>query len=165
MTLPARPAAAAVDAGPAPAGAARAVRTPSAGDLPPVQGVRVLIVDDDRESCDVMVEALRAQGVSVGTAMSVVEAIELLPAFKPDVVLSDIGMPGLDGYALLAEVRAFEAARGRRLPVAAVTAYARPEDREQAFAAGFDDYVPKPVDPAALARTVATLAGMVMKAG
>ncbi|HLB43996.1 MAG TPA: ATP-binding protein, partial [Candidatus Limnocylindrales bacterium] len=99
MALPARPAAPPVDVGSAPAGAARAVRTPAAGDLPPVQGVRVLIVDDDRESCDVMVEALRAQGASVGTALSVVEAIDLLHAFKPDVVLSDIGMPGLDGYA------------------------------------------------------------------
>ena len=122
-----------------------------------IEGFKVLIVDDDRESREVMLEALRGDGASVFAVTSASEAIVALRVFKPDVVLSDIAMPGRDGYAVLAGVRAFETELGRHVPVAAVTAYARPEDRARAIAAGFDEYVAKPVDPAALAFVVATL--------
>ena len=75
-------------------------------------------------------------------------------------MLSDIAMPGRDGYAVLSEVRALEAMLGRRVPVAAVSAYAHADDRERAISAGFDEYFAKPVDPAALASAVAALAGV-----
>jgi CheY-like chemotaxis protein len=127
-------------------------------DVPRLDGVRVLIVDDDRESCEMMLEALRGYGVLLRCAMSASEAIDALSEFKPDLVLSDIAMPGRDGYAVLSEVRALEPMFGRHVPVAAVTAYAHAEDRARAIAAGFDEYLAKPVDPAALAFAVSALA-------
>ncbi len=130
---------------------------PAAPDLPRFDGLRILIVDDDRESCDMMLEALRGFGASVWCATSATEAISKLPECRPDLVLSDIAMPGRDGYAVLSEVRQVEAALGRRVPVAAVSAHAHAEDRERAIAAGFDQYLAKPVDPAALASTVKAL--------
>jgi len=105
-----------------------------------------------------MLEALRRYGASVQCALSATEATATLLAFKPDLVLSDIAMPGRDGYAVLREVRALEATLGHRVPVAAVTAHAHAEDRERAIAAGFDNYLAKPIRPAALARAVAALA-------
>jgi PAS domain S-box-containing protein len=132
----------------------------AATDVPRLDGVRVLIVDDDRESCEMMLEALRGYGALLHCAMSASEAVEALSAFKPDLVLSDIAMPGRDGYAVLSEVRALEPLFGRHVPVAAVTAYAHAEDRARALAAGFDEYLAKPVDPAALARAVAALAAV-----
>ena len=80
-----------------------------------------------------------------------------MESLRPDLVLSDIAMPGRDGYAVLSEVRQIERTLGRRVPVAAVSAYARAEDRQRAIAAGFDQYLAKPVDPAALASTVKAL--------
>jgi PAS domain S-box-containing protein len=132
----------------------------AATDMPRLDGVRILIIDDDRESCEMMLEALRAYGAAVRCAMSASEGIEALPDFTPDLVLSDIAMPGRDGYAVLGEVRALEAMLGRRVPVAAVSAYAHADDRERAISAGFDEYFAKPVDPVALASAVAALAGV-----
>jgi signal transduction histidine kinase/ActR/RegA family two-component response regulator len=126
-------------------------------DAPRFDGVRILIVDDDHESCEVMLEALRGLGASVWFAMSATEAIRKLSECAPDLVLSDIAMPGRDGYAVLTEVRQVQTALGRRVPVAAVSAYAHAEDRQRAIAAGFDQYLAKPVDPAALASTVKAL--------
>jgi CheY-like chemotaxis protein len=125
-----------------------------------LDNLRVLLVDDDHTSCDVMSEALRGYGASVHAAMSVAEAVDCLAAFQPDLVLSDVAMPVQDGFALLRELRSREILLGRRVPIAAVTARARPEDREQALAAGFDEYLTKPVEPAALAGAVSALATM-----
>ena len=125
--------------------------------MPQFDGLRILIVDDDRESCEMMLEALRRYGASVQCALSATEATATLLEFRPDLVLSDIAMPGRDGYAVLSEVRQVETALGRRVPVAAVSAYAHAEDRQRAIAAGFDQYLAKPVDPAALASTVKAL--------
>jgi CheY-like chemotaxis protein len=127
-------------------------------DLPRLNGVRVLIVDDDRESCEVMRETLSECGAHVRCAASVAEGLDALTELPPDLVLSDIAMPGRDGYAVLSEVRALEPTLGRHVPVAAVSAYARPEDRTRAIASGFDEYLSKPVEPARLAKVVATLA-------
>jgi PAS domain S-box-containing protein len=132
----------------------------AATGMPRLDGVRILIVDDDRESCEMMLEALRGYGASLRCAMSASEAVDALKEFNPDLVLSDIAMPGRDGYAVLDEVRAIEAMLGRHVPVAAVTANAHAEDRERAIAAGFDEYLAKPVDPAALAFAVAALAAV-----
>ena len=137
-----------------PAGIPAATAAP---DAPRFDGVRILIVDDDRESCEVMLEALHGFGASVWFATSATEAIRKLPECAPDLVLSDIAMPGRDGYAVLDEVRQVQTALGRRVPVAAVSAHAHAEDRQRAIAAGFDQYLAKPVDPAALASTVKAL--------
>ena len=140
----------------------RAKRRPplraTAADVPRLDGVRVLIVDDDRESCEMMLEVLREYGASIRAALSAGAAIDALPEFAPDLVLTDIAMPARDGYAVMSAVRALETALGRRVPVAAVTANAHAEDRERAIAAGFDEYLAKPIQPAALARAVASLA-------
>jgi CheY-like chemotaxis protein len=104
-----------------------------------------------------MLEALRGFGASVRPVLSATEAIGALPEFSPDLVLSDIAMPGRDGYAVLDAVRAIETILGRRVPVAAVSAYAHEDDRQRAIAAGFDQYLAKPVDLAALASTVKAL--------
>jgi PAS domain S-box-containing protein len=114
--------------------------------------LRILVVDDDGESCDVMREMLQRLGACVQVAASVDQAVTELPAFGPDLVLSDLAMPGRDGFGILDAVRAMG---GRYVPVVAVTAYARAEDRERVMAAGFDDYLAKPVEPAALAAIVA----------
>ena len=134
--------------------------SPATSDVPHLDGVRVLIVDDDRESCEMMLEALQGYGASVRAASSADDALDALSEFNPALVLSDIAMPGRDGYAVLSGVRALETTLGRRVPVAAVTAYAHTDDRERAFAAGFDDYLAKPIDPAALACAVAALAAV-----
>jgi len=129
-------------------------------DVPRLDGLRILIVDDDRESREVMLEALRRYGASIRAAMSASDAVDALSEFKPDLVLSDIAMPGRDGYTVLSEVRALETTLGRHVPVAAVTGCAHAEDRKRAIAAGFDEYLAKPVDPAALAYAVAALAAV-----
>jgi CheY-like chemotaxis protein len=136
---------------------ARVSATPAATDVPQFDDLRILIVDDDPESCEMMLEALRRHGASVQFALSATEATATLLEFRPDVVLSDIAMPGRDGYAVLSEVRQAETVLGRRVPVAAVSAYAHAADRQRAIAAGFDQYLAKPVDPVALASTVRAL--------
>ena len=86
-------------------------------------------------------------------------ALDILDRWRPDVLLSDIGMPGQDGYALIRKLRAREADLGFRLPAAALTAYVRPEDKAAALKAGFDEQVRKPVAPAELARAIQRLLG------
>jgi PAS domain S-box-containing protein len=137
---------------------ARTAATTADTDVPRFDGLRILIVDDDRESCEMMFEALQGYGASVRCAMSATEAIATLPEFGPDLVLSDIAMPGRDGYAVLGEVRAVETLLGRRVPVAAVSAYAHADDRQRAIAAGFDHYLAKPVELTTLAAVVKALA-------
>jgi CheY-like chemotaxis protein len=87
------------------------------------------------------------------------EALAALESDRPDVLVSDIEMPGQDGYALMRAIRALPPERGGRVPAAALTAYARTEDRMQALLAGFHLHMPKPVQPAELAAVVASLAG------
>jgi hypothetical protein len=90
-------------------------------------------------------------------ATSAQEAVELLLAKKPDVLISDIGMPGEDGYSLIHRIRAMSAEQGGLIPAVALTAYARAEDRTKIIAAGFQIHIPKPVEPAELATVVASL--------
>jgi CheY-like chemotaxis protein len=93
------------------------------------------------------------------TAGSAAEALELVRTHRPDVLVCDIGMPGEDGYSLIRKVRALGAENGGAVPSAALTAYARPEDRVKAVLAGFQMHLAKPVEPAELIATVASLAG------
>jgi CheY-like chemotaxis protein len=129
--------------------------TPGPGRL---SGTRVLVVEDDDDSREGLKIILERWGATVATAASAGEALERLKAFRPHVLLSDLAMPGEDGYSLIRRVRSLEAHEGGRTPAAALTAFARPDDRERALAAGYQRHVSKPLDPADLFAVVAALA-------
>ncbi len=121
-----------------------------------LQGLHVLIVEDDPDTASVLAELMSSSGAQARTASSAAEALDILERWTVDLLLSDIGMAGLDGYQLIQQVREHESARGAKaLPAIAITAYARREDREQALAAGFNTHVAKPLDPDELIATVA----------
>jgi signal transduction histidine kinase len=125
-----------------------------------LDGVRLLIVDDDEDSRDLIGLMLADQGATVSCAASAGEALRLIAESPPDVLLSDIGMPDVNGYALMRRVRSLAADSGGKTPAIALTAYARAEDGERAFVAGFQAHVTKPVDPDRLTALVANLAGL-----
>jgi signal transduction histidine kinase len=125
-----------------------------------LDGVRLLIVDDDEDSRELIGLMLSGQGAEVSSAASAAEALRLLAERRPDVLLSDIGMPDVNGYSLIRRIRSLPGERGGRTPAIALTAYARAEDGERAFAAGFQAHVTKPVDPERLTAVVANLAGI-----
>jgi CheY-like chemotaxis protein len=120
----------------------------------------LLIVDDDEDSRDLIGLMLADQGATVSCAASAGEALRLIAESPPDVLLSDIGMPDVNGYALMRRVRSLAADSGGKTPAIALTAYARAEDGERAFVAGFQAHVTKPVDPDRLTALVANLAGL-----
>ena len=122
-------------------------------------GLRVLVVDDDRDGLDLVAMILMTSGAEVRTCSSAAAGFEALLAWRPDVLVSDIEMPGEDGYALIRRVRGLDSAPVARTPAVALTAYGRVEDRLRTLAAGYSMHVPKPVDPAELATIVASLAG------
>jgi signal transduction histidine kinase/ActR/RegA family two-component response regulator len=124
-----------------------------------LRGVRVLVVDDAEDAREALSMLLGQFGARVTAVGSAGEALSVLDHEQPHVLLSDIAMPDEDGYTLIRKVRAREAARGGMLPAAALTAYATPEDRMKALRAGYQDHLPKPVDPAVLVEVVAALAG------
>ena len=113
-------------------------------------GVRVLVVEDEPEARDSMRMLLQRFGAEVGTAGSARQALEAFSRGMFDVVISDIAMPGGDGYELMRSIRALAPEQGGRIPAVAVTARARPEDRRRALAEGFQVHLPKPVDAAEL---------------
>ena len=124
-----------------------------------IPGVRVLVVDDEPDTLDSVQTILGKSGAEVRTAASAEAALATLDAWVPDVVISDIGMPGQDGYEFIGHVRERPATQGGLVPAIALTAYARIEDRLKVLAAGFQMHVPKPVEPAELVAVVASLAG------
>jgi CheY-like chemotaxis protein len=121
--------------------------------------VRVLVVDDEEDARDLVRRALERCHVVVATAASADEALATIEAHPPDVLLSDIGMPNRDGYQLARALRALDADHGGNTPAAALTAYARPEDRQRALEAGYQAHLAKPVDVGDLVRAVAELSG------
>jgi CheY-like chemotaxis protein len=121
--------------------------------------VRVLVVDDDPDSREVVREVLEQAGAVVVVAGSTHEALEVIAERPPDVMLSDLGMPEEDGYQLMRRVRALDPESGGGVPAAALTAYTQAEDRRAAQEAGFQGYLSKPIDPAELTAAVARLAG------
>jgi CheY-like chemotaxis protein len=133
-------------------------RAPS--PLPPVRldELRVLVVDDEAEAREVLRDALSLFGAQVRAVDSIEPALEALRAWQPDVLVSDLGLAGEDGYALIRRVRAMDPAVGRT-PAIALTALARPDDRLRALAAGFQMHVAKPVEPQELALVIASLVG------
>jgi CheY-like chemotaxis protein len=118
----------------------------------------VLAVDDEPDACEVIQQILKGAGAEVRAACSAEEAIEALRAGVPDVLISDIGMPDQDGYALIRRVRAMDAKSGGTVPAIALTALARPQDTAAALGAGYQAHLIKPVDGAELIRTVAAMA-------
>ncbi len=126
---------------------------------PQLAGVRVLVVDDERESRELVRRLLEECDASVVTAASAAEALTILRQSHPAVLLSDIGMPEEDGYALIRRVRQLPAHEGGQIPAAALTAFARTEDRARTLSSGFQMHLSKPVEPSALLAAVASLAG------
>ena len=124
-----------------------------------LDGLSVLLVDDDEECREVVAAQLQSSRAHVLTASSAAEAMDLLERRHVDVLLADIGMPEEDGYQLIRRVRAF-ASRTASIPAAAITAFARDEDRRAALAAGFQLHLPKPVDAESLVSAVASLGRM-----
>jgi len=121
--------------------------------------VRVLVVDDDADARELLALVLANCGAEVVTAAGADEALAELERVRPHVIISDVGMPGVDGYELLRRVRARGHARGGNVPAIALTAFARSEDRTRALRAGFLIHVAKPVEPAELAAAVASVVG------
>jgi len=130
-----------------------------------LDGVRVLVVDDDEDTRDLVHQMLAAQGAIVSSASSAEEALNLVARSRPDVLLSDIGMPNVNGYSLIRSIRSMPEDHGGTIPAVALTAYAREGDRERAYTAGFQAHVTKPVDPDMLAAVVASLAGVSPRSG
>jgi signal transduction histidine kinase/ActR/RegA family two-component response regulator len=130
------------------------------GTMARLDGIRVLVVDDEPDARDVLGTILGAVGAEVELASSAEEALERLASFAPDVLVSDVGMPGDDGYALIRRVRE-GGSRFARVPALALTAYASPEDARHAVLAGFDTHLSKPVEPATLTAVVSRLFGKV----
>ena len=139
---------------------ALSARASSGGDVTiRLDGLRVLVVDDEEDSRTLVGAVLGNQGADVHLVDSAAAALEKVALIRPDVIVSDIGMPQMDGYELMRKIRALSPANGGRTPGVALTAYARAEDSERAFAAGFQRHVAKPIEPTQLAIVVATLGG------
>jgi PAS domain S-box-containing protein len=127
-------------------------------------GLRVLVVDDDPDTREILCLTLSQYGAEVHAAASTADALGAFREWKPNVLISDLGMPGEDGYAFIEKVRRLAPEEGGNIPAAALTAYARDEDSERARSAGYQIHIPKPVDPATLTTVVARLARRAKKA-
>jgi CheY-like chemotaxis protein len=123
-----------------------------------LNGVRVLIVDDTRSVLDVVTDMLKHNGAEVTAVGTAEEALDVLQRERPDVLLSDLSMPGKGGYWLIGQVRALTSGRGGSTPAAALTAYTTAEHRASVIRAGFQYHVGKPVGLRELVSVVATLA-------
>ena len=120
-------------------------------------GVNVLLVEDEKDSREVIVNVLRSRGANVRATSTAEEALHYLEAEPPTLVISDIGMPGTDGYEFIRRVRQHPSGRFADVPAIALTAFARPEDRERALSAGYQVHLVKPVTPAVLVTACANL--------
>ena len=122
-------------------------------------GIAILVVDDNDDGREMLVTALRGYGARVTSVGTSEEALELMLGanFVPDVLVSDVGMPGTDGYELIRQVRTSPNPRTRQIPAIAVTAYANPEDRIRAMVAGYQAHLAKPIDPPGVAAAIASL--------
>ncbi|MBE9184697.1 PAS domain S-box protein [Microcoleus sp. LEGE 07076] len=120
-------------------------------------GLKVLVVDDEPDNREFLIVALEQWGAQATAAASADEAIDILQQSPPDILVSDIGMPVEDGYSLIGKVRSSESDKIKRLPAVALTAYASQQDRDRAIAAGYDEHLAKPIDPARFAAVLAKL--------
>jgi signal transduction histidine kinase/CheY-like chemotaxis protein len=120
-----------------------------------LEGIHVLLVEDDLDTLDLLRAALKHQRATVTAVSSAAEALASIRISRPDIVVTDIAMPGADGYQLLEKIQAMAFAGDRRLPVVAITAYAKEEDRQQALSSGFQSYLAKPIELSELVNAVA----------
>jgi PAS domain S-box-containing protein len=130
------------------------------GPAPDLSGIRVLVVDDEADARELLVAALTHAGATVTAATSCEDALAMIGdagRVRPHVIVSDIGMPREDGYALIEQLRNFPPDGGGRIPAVALTGYANADDRDRALAAGYQVHVPKPMDPAEVIAAVARL--------
>jgi PAS domain S-box-containing protein len=132
---------------------ARVARSGAGG----LEGAKILVVEDEPDARDIITRVLAECGASVTAAASAPEALRSLDAECPDILVSDIGMPGMDGYQMIRRIRTEYPSPVKDLPAVALTAFARLEDRAQAIAAGFQEHLPKPVAPSDLVVTVTSL--------
>jgi NO-binding membrane sensor protein with MHYT domain/CheY-like chemotaxis protein/two-component sensor histidine kinase len=124
-----------------------------------LSGIKVLVVDDEIDALNLIDRILMHCGAEVFAVTSASQALLLVEAKKPDVIVSDIGMPEMDGFELIRRVRTLGVAKGGDLPAIALTAFTRSEDQRRAFQAGFTRYMSKPVEPSALVSNVASMVG------
>jgi len=122
-----------------------------------------LIVDDEPDTLSMLEIMIGEFGAEVRCCSSSAEALEAMDDFRPEVLVSDIEMPGEDGYQLIAKIRARDKERGAQTPAIALTAYARAEDRVRALAAGYQMHLAKPFEPAELAVVIASVAGRTVR--
>jgi signal transduction histidine kinase/ActR/RegA family two-component response regulator len=122
-----------------------------------LDGTRVLVVDDDPDALALAQAILAGAGATTRTCLSATDALDVLRQWRPDVLVSDIEMPGEDGYSLIRKVRALDRQEGGNTPAVALTAYGRTQDRIRSLAAGYNMHVPKPVDPGELTTIVASV--------
>jgi CheY-like chemotaxis protein len=123
-----------------------------------LSGLNVLLVDDDSDALTVMATALSKREANVTAVKSANEAIQAIAQNRPDVLVSDIAMPGEDGYGLIEKVRSLEDDEAQKIPAVAITAYAKEEDRKRALSSGFQIYLAKPVELSELISVVARAA-------
>ena len=123
----------------------------------PLANLRVVVVDDEPDSREFVSFVLEQAGAEVIAVGSAIEALQMLQSLHFDVLLSDIGMPEMDGYALMRQVRQMPI--DQQIPAIALTAYAGEVDQQQALSAGFQTHVSKPVEPAEIVATVARVSG------
>jgi CheY-like chemotaxis protein len=131
---------------------------PADADL---SNIVVLVVDDEDDGRKLLSRLLSDRGATVVTAASAAEGLAAIEQHPPDVLISDIGMPEVDGYELVRRIRGRFAETGRRFPMIALTAFARSEDRTRALLAGFATHIAKPVDAAELIATIAAVTGRI----
>jgi CheY-like chemotaxis protein len=123
-------------------------------------GIKVLAVDDSEDSRELLALLLAQYGAEVRVVALAEEVLALVNSFKPHVLVCDIGMPGMDGYTLLQQIRALPVEQGGNIPAIALTAYAKEEDHQYALSHGFQKHIAKPVEPE---RLVIAVAELVMK--
>ena len=126
-------------------------------DASDLRGTRVLIVDDDKDTLEVMRIVLKKHGAKVRIAVSTADALEVFREWRPDVLISDLGMPVEDGYSLISKIRALPPDQGGAIPAAALTAYVSEKDRQKALSAGYQIHIPKPIDPLKIVAAIAEM--------
>jgi len=126
------------------------------GTVPSLIGLRILAVDDEPDALGVVSSILGSAGAKVKSATSVSQAVDLINQWRPDVLISDIGMPDEDGYELIRQVRA-QPDKQKNIPAIALTAFARTQDRLKVLSGGYQMHVPKPIEPRELITVVASV--------
>jgi len=124
-----------------------------------LHGIRVLAVDDEPDALALISEILESAGAQVSVAQSAIEALGVIQLGRPDALIADLGMPRIDGFELIARIRQSSDPAIQRIPAAALTAYARSEDRARAIRSGFQIHLAKPIDPSVLLDAIARLVG------